>query len=71
MNDDPLESDPTLAKILREAERLTDQRLADHPCRGGLGFCHLFWAVKSEILRDHYGISWKSPADQEPPPFLL
>ena len=29
----------------------------------GLGTCHSIWAIKKEILKKDYGISWKSPAE--------
>ena len=31
-----------------------------------LGFCHLYWEVKKEVLRRKFGIVWRSPADRFP-----
>ena len=33
---------------------------------GYLGFCHEYWAVKKEVLREKYGIDWRSPAERYP-----
>ena len=31
-----------------------------------LGFCHLYWETKKRVLKERYGIDWKSPADRYP-----
>ena len=31
-----------------------------------LGRCHRFWAVKKQILRDEYGVDWKTPSEEYP-----
>jgi hypothetical protein len=36
----------------------------------GLGYCHAFWAAKKRILREEYGIDWKSPAEEYPTIFF-
>ena len=33
---------------------------------GYLGFCHEYWAAKKEVLREKYGIDWRSPAERYP-----
>ena len=35
-------------------------------CIRGMGFCHSYWATKKSILKDKYGIDWKSPAEMNP-----
>ena len=31
-----------------------------------LGFCHIYWELKKEILKTDYNIDWKSPQDLNP-----
>ena len=33
---------------------------------GPLGYCHEFWSVKKRILKEEYGIDWKTPAELYP-----
>lgn len=54
----------TLAEYLADKE--TDILLKDHPSRGELGFCHTRWSLKKKILRERFGIDWKSLADLYP-----
>lgn len=61
---DPLEDDPSFAVVLQAASERAEQELADHP--RGIGFCHVFWEKKQEILREQYGLEWKTPAELNP-----
>ena len=31
-----------------------------------MGFCHAFWGEKKRILKEKYGINWKTPAEENP-----
>lgn len=31
-----------------------------------LGWCHMYWGIKKEILKNDYNIEWKSPAELNP-----
>lgn len=31
-----------------------------------LGSCHLYWETKQRILKEEYGIEWKTPAEMNP-----
>ena len=33
---------------------------------GWLGFCHTYWSVKKRVLKEHFGIDWKSIDDRFP-----
>ena len=33
---------------------------------GYLGFCHEYWTAKKKVLREKYGIDWRSPAERHP-----
>ena len=30
---------------------------------GALGYCHRYWAIQKHILKNDYGIDWKSPQE--------
>ncbi|MEX2680607.1 MAG: hypothetical protein Q6373_003355 [Candidatus Sigynarchaeota archaeon] len=65
---DPIEDDPAVKAILpavdKEAEALVKKRSKRK--KGQMGYCHLFWSAKQEILRKKYGIEWKSPQELNP-----
>jgi len=63
MQRDPVEK--TLRYIL--VEKKVDQEVRKKIGNGGyLGYCHRFWALKQRILKEEYGIDWKSPAEMNP-----
>ena len=66
MKQDPLEKYPRYAPIILAAEEQADQELRDHPLRGGIGYCHIFWNRKKAILKETYGLDWKSPQELNP-----
>jgi hypothetical protein len=63
---DSIEDDPNFQPMIEAAEKDADAQLANHPERNRLGFCHLFWKTKKQILRDKYGIKWRSPQEMNP-----
>ena len=64
MLSDPIEIDPTLRGMVREAREKAEE-LAEAT---GLtmGRCHFIWAKQAEILLDEHGIRWFSPAHMNP-----
>lgn len=48
------------------AEKETSILLKDDPTRELLGFCHFYWGMKKKILKERYGIDWKTPAEEHP-----
>ena len=69
MDHDPIEDDPKHAQIFEEVVReikasMRREGLPDEPAF--LGWCHMYWGYKKQILRDKYGIDWKSPAELNP-----
>ena len=60
---DPVEKTLKYKKIRKELEKELSELMKD--CTG-LGSCHVYWANKKIILREKYGIDWKSPAELNP-----
>jgi hypothetical protein len=63
---DPLETDARYMEFLAAASNQAEAELADHPMNGGIGFCHVLWKKKKEILRERYGLEWQTPAELNP-----
>lgn len=53
-----------IAVVEKEVDKKIEEILKDEPRM--LGFCHLYWATKKKILREHYGIIWYTPAECNP-----
>lgn len=61
---DPIEDDPHVRPLIRAAEREADVELKDVPRQ--LGFVHAYWGTKKRILREKYGVEWRTPAELSP-----
>lgn len=60
---DEVENTPEYKAIEAELEALIEKEIG----KGGyLGYCHGYWRVKKRILKEKYGIDWKSPAELHP-----
>lgn len=68
----PNNSDEVLKKIKEieeELETKIEQKLIERNLiqyRNQLGFCHKYWGIKAEILKNEYGIIWFTPAECNP-----
>ena len=60
---DPIENDPKYKEILASVDMEIELELGESR---PLGYCHLFWSMKKQILKDRYGIDWKSPSELNP-----
>lgn len=61
---DPIESTPEWKKINGEVEKELDEIFKGYPrCTG---FCHMYWHEKRKLLKEKYGIDWRSPAQMNP-----
>ena len=60
---DPVEDTPEYKAIQKELEEKILQAVGP---RKGLGYCHLYWRAKREILKRDYGIIWRSPSELNP-----
>jgi len=62
-NRDPIEDDPKYKDILSSVDKEIEKELGD-PIP--MGYCHVIWVKKKQILKDRYGVDWKSPAELNP-----
>ncbi len=60
---DPIEDDERYQRVELDVERLVRAEIGEG---GYMGFCHLYWTTKKRILRDEFGIEWKTPAEMNP-----
>ena len=50
-----------------EIEKAVEAKIIAEIGEGGyLGYCHSYWAAKKRILKEEYGIDWKSPSELNP-----
>ena len=61
---DPVEYTLRWEDIYYEVERRLDERFANAPRH--MGFCFRYWNAKRELLKEEYGIDWKSPSQMNP-----
>lgn len=64
---DKVEKTLAYQKCVKQAEELARQ-MADEKTNGfrGMGYCHIFWGCKKQVLKDNYNIDWRSPAEMNP-----
>jgi hypothetical protein len=62
----PIEDDPRYKTVFEKIDTEVNEALKDHPMRGKFGFVHVFWVTKKAILKNKYGIEWRSPAEMNP-----
>jgi hypothetical protein len=63
---DPIEDEPRYKNIFEVIDSEVDKLLKGHPMRDSMGFVHVFWKTKKEILKQKYNIDWKSPKEMNP-----
>lgn len=62
---DPVEQTEAYLNIRDELEQKIRARMKDiNPFL--LGRCHIYWAIKQDILWRDYGIRWRSPQELNP-----
>ncbi len=50
-------------EVMEEVDKLLEEKFKDYP--KGLGFCHIYWNYKKNMLLDR-GYYWQSPQDLDP-----
>ena len=58
LKQDPIENTKEYKAIKKELEEKIVAKIGKN---FGMGYCHKYWTAKKEILKDDYGIDWKSP----------
>lgn len=67
MKHDPVERTPAYRAVVAEAEELAWRSLeARGFVRQSFGSCHWFWPEKQRILRERFGIRWRTPDEMNP-----
>ncbi len=61
---DPVQWTWQFEKVCEAAEEEVYRRLEGTP--RGMGFCFAYWAEKKTVLKEIYGIDWKSPSEMNP-----
>lgn len=60
LKNDPVEWSAEYERVIDEADARIYGLLKD--CPRGMGFCHAYWSTKEQVLREEYGIEWRSPS---------
>ena len=65
---DPIEDHPATKRLIAKAGREAEAELkrAGMVGPGELGYCHALWAMQQRILRERYGVEWRTPAEMNP-----
>jgi len=66
MKKDPIEDDVKFKAIVEHVNEIVDKKLENHPWRNGMGYCHVFWETKKQVLKDDYNIIWRTPSEMNP-----
>lgn len=61
---DPVEWSARWEEVIDDAQREVDEQLADEP--RGMGFCFAYWSALRNILKEKYGLDWRSPSEMNP-----
>lgn len=61
---DPIEDCLEFKKIDSIVDQMVDKELGNR--KNLMGSCHCAWAIKKRILKEQYGIDWKSIAELNP-----
>jgi hypothetical protein len=61
---DPIEDDPVAGPLVKIADAEAHEELkGEEQIFGG---CHMLWITKKRILKDKYGVDWRTPAEMNP-----
>ena len=68
MNFDEIENTNEYKKIEKELNEKIEikLKLEGYNDQKKLGFCHIYWNLKKQILKSDYNIDWKSPEELNP-----
>ena len=60
---DRIEDSVKYSRIKDELHQLIVKKVGEF---NGIGYCHYYWQAKKSILKEKYGVDWKSPAELNP-----
>jgi hypothetical protein len=63
---DAVELDPRYKEIFKTIDHEVRQSLRGHERQGKMGFVHIFWRAKEQMLIEKHGIHWRNPAHLNP-----
>jgi hypothetical protein len=63
---DPVEDDPRHAEVFKAIDDEVKEVLAYYPPREGRGSVFSYWETKKSLLKQKYGIDWRSPGELNP-----
>ena len=66
MKRDPQERDPKKRKLIKAAETEAEYSMEQDGTIKFGGACHILWERQQAILREKYGIMWRTPAEMTP-----
>jgi hypothetical protein len=66
MKTDPQERDPKKKKLIKAAEAEAEYSMEQDGTIELGGACHILWGRQQDILKEKYGINWRTPADMNP-----
>ena len=69
LNYDPIEDDPLYRSVFEVIDQEVETILSMHGTTRqafGAGWRQVFWYTKAQILKEKYGIDWKSPREMNP-----
>lgn len=69
MEHDPTEDDPKYQSIFACIDAEVEAMLEEEGLgkkKIGMGYCHVFWSAKARVLKEKYGVEWKSPKEMNP-----
>lgn len=66
LNYDPVEDDPLYAEVFKRIDAEVKESMAADPRRGRRGSVHIYWDTKQRLLKQKYGIDWRSPGELNP-----
>ena len=63
---DPQEKHPMKKKLIKAAETEAEYSMEQDGTIKLEGACHILWGRQKQILKERYGIKWRSPAEMNP-----
>ncbi len=63
---DPIEEKEELKEIFEKVDKDVEKVLMEEGVGKGLGYIHIFDSYKKKLLKEKYGIEWKTTKEMNP-----